>query len=177
MQFGQSFRLECVASGNSEKELLWGYMLAPEFASSLVNNKSVLRQILVVVPFSFAAMVLVNLRIWVCVVTVGSGLGGIALTVLLPLQKHLKMKLTAKLATCKLSIFACISEYGYEREEAPVPAYHLFSVSSSTLRSESFIAMDSFVFSFCASFCKSPWLRLVCESCLWEGYLCVTHQV
>lgn len=38
-------------------------MLAPEFASSLVNNKSVLRQILIVVPFSFAAMVLVNLRI------------------------------------------------------------------------------------------------------------------
>lgn len=38
-------------------------MLASEFASSLVNNKGVLRQILVVVPFSFAAMVLVNLRI------------------------------------------------------------------------------------------------------------------
>lgn len=63
-------------------------------------------------------------------VTMGSGLGGIAVAVLLPLQKGLKMKPVAKLVTYKLMIFACTSEHGCEREEAPVPAHHLFSVSS-----------------------------------------------
>jgi len=64
------------------------------------------------------------------VATVGSGLGGIAVTVLLPLQKGLRMKAAAKLVICKLTIFACISECGCEREEAPVLAHCLFSVSS-----------------------------------------------
>lgn len=62
--------------------------------------------------------------------TVGSRLGGIAVTVLVPLQKGLKMKLTAKLVICKLTVFAYISECGCEREEAPVLAHHLFSVLS-----------------------------------------------
>lgn len=45
---------------------------------------------------------------------VGSGLGGIAVTVLLPLQKGLKMKQTSKLVICKLTIFACVSECSCE---------------------------------------------------------------
>lgn len=96
-------------------------------------------------------------------VTVGSGLGEIALTVLLPLQKGLKMKPTAKLVICKLTIFAYISECGFEREEAPVLAHHLFSVSSSTLRSESFICMEAvvmvcFVLVFVTRTCSQEWL-------------------
>lgn len=38
-------------------------MLASDFASSLVNNINVLRQILIIIPFSVADIVLVNLRI------------------------------------------------------------------------------------------------------------------
>lgn len=100
----------------------------------------------------------------------GSGLGGIAVTVLLPLQKGLKMKPAAKLVIYKLTIFACISEYGCEREEAPVLAHLLFSVSSWTLRSESLTCMDGFSFGgFCASFCKNPRLRLDCKNGWWVG--------
>lgn len=58
----------------------------------------------------------------------GSGLGGIVVTVLLLLQEGLKMKPAAKLVVYKLTIFACHSQYGCEREEAPVLAHHLFSV-------------------------------------------------
>lgn len=69
--------------------------------------------------------------------------------VLLPLQKGLKMKPTAKSVICKLTIFACIFECGCKREEAPVLAHHLFSVSSWTLRSESSVCMDGFSFVLC----------------------------
>lgn len=58
----------------------------------------------------------------------GSGLGGIVVTVLLPLQEGLKMKPVTKLVVYELTIFACYSEYGCEREEAPILAHHLFSV-------------------------------------------------
>lgn len=162
-------RLKSVALWNNEKEFVWGCMLASDFASSLVNNINVLRQILIIIPFSVADIVLVNLRIWVCVVTVGSGLEGIAVTVLLPLPKGLKMKPIAKLVICKLTVFACISVWLWEGG-SPWSCTHLFSVSSWTLRSESFICVDGFSFGlFCTSFCKNPWLRLVCKSGLWVG--------
>lgn len=95
--------------------------------------------------------------------TVGSELGEIAATVLLPLQKGLKMKPIAKLVICNLAVFAYISECGCEREEAPVLAHHLVSVSSSTLRSESFICMDAlvivcFVLVFVTRACSQEWL-------------------
>lgn len=127
----------------------------PQFVSGLVNNVGVLREILILIPLYFVAVVLVNLKIQVCVALVGSELGGIAVTVLLPLQKCLRMKPTAKLVICKLTIFACISKRGYEREEAPVLVHFLFSVSSKALKSQSFIYMESFSFLFALVFIKA----------------------
>lgn len=148
---------------------MWGCLLASEFVSGLVNNIGVPGEILILIPLYFVAMILVNLKI--CVAMVGSELGGIAVTVLLPLQKRLRMKPIAKSVICKLTIFACISKCGYEREEALVLVHHLFSVSSETLRSESFIYTESLSFWFALVL-----LKLMTQTCWWE-HISVIHWV